>query len=153
MTKKWSIRPFKTSLFLTFLHIFFTWNNCLIITNFGIMILRKINFDIIWYYYVIFSGCVFMKVVVLVYLLICLEKNKNYQKTCLLCYCILKWYTYTYDSIIVRIRNIPKNAKLCPPTYLLFFFKGVRMLSQDVKITRNIRILQNFTCKVVPQVR
>ena len=32
---------------MTFLHIFFTWNNCLII-NFGKMILRKINFGIIF---------------------------------------------------------------------------------------------------------
>ena len=32
-----------------FYKTFFTWNNCLIIMNFGILIPRKINFHIIWY--------------------------------------------------------------------------------------------------------
>ncbi len=47
----WSKIPYVhlNLLILTFLHTFFTWNNCLFSMNFGIMILRKINFDIIWY--------------------------------------------------------------------------------------------------------
>ncbi len=48
--------------FLTFLHTFFTWNNCLLFVNFGINILRKINFDIICYsifVYICLIICIF----------------------------------------------------------------------------------------------
>ncbi len=37
-----------------FLHIFFTWNNYFIIMNFVMMILRKINFDMMWYSVIFF---------------------------------------------------------------------------------------------------
>ncbi len=35
--------------FLWMLSFLFTWNDCLVIVNLCMMIIRKINFDIIWY--------------------------------------------------------------------------------------------------------
>ena len=91
------------------LYIFFTWNNCPYSMNFGIMILSKINFDLIWYSVIFVWSSDFLSFAFLIVFILVFRKkgyiirNINFG---------IYWYYYHNNCLLYDIQSFKTNVNI-----------------------------------------